>query len=458
MVGYVPPGMCLDWVSGDVADIRADLAADPTLADRIFHGAINARRADIVSVLIEAGADLNANALGITPLVLAVELHLPDVVHLLITAGADVNLKDESGISPLMAATMPGKRNTARADVLDEEIVQLLKQAGAVETLLPDGSQPVVKRDPYPFGDKLRHADQETLERLLRNAAEGGQIEDFQDLIEVGAKDLPMALLCAIVGKKRDIVAFLLNQGVDPNIDYAGITPLVCATERRVPEIVQMLIAAGADVNKRDGFGITAIEATQLPETRKSRRASHADTEIARFLIEAGSHEPPPQDKLPKLTGRTGFRGDSIRHGNPEGLRNELRIRADWPFMTPAEREEIEDMLAWGDPDDALDASLNLAALPEFLELCIAAGADVNRYDPDSKTTPLVYASRWRRPEVVRVLVEAGADVNLADEQGVTPLMAAYQGLEWDIANGHERRQSIQLETIKYLEERGASQ
>jgi ankyrin repeat protein len=428
-MNYVPVGMCTDSGEWDISELRRMIAADPTIVDRLFHGYVNSKLADAVQVLIEAGADLNANALGITPLVLAVECHSPEIVRLLIAAGADVNLKDESGISPLMAASMPGKRNTAQADVLDEAIIQILTEAGAVDTLLPDGSRPVVKRDPYPFGDKLRNTDQETLDHLLSNAAKEGQIEAMLDLLEVGADGLASALISAIVGKQTQTVTRLLSMGADVNIDYRDITPLVCAAERRSPEIVRLLIAAGADVNKRDGFGITPMMATQLPENRKSRRASRADNEIAQILKAAGSHEPLSVDQLPRLIGRTGSAGDWTRHATPDWLNGRLRICADWPFMNPDERDEIEDVLAWSDSTLALTASLQLARLPEFVELCIAAGADVNYHNPEWKTTPLIWASSWHMTEVVRILISAGADVNTIDEQGTTPLMAAERAL-----------------------------
>ena len=76
-----------------------------------------------VELLLRRGAHPDApNPLdGNTALMMAANRGAIDVVRMLIAAGADVNAKAKDGWTPLEAATMIG----------DEEIVELLKRAGA---------------------------------------------------------------------------------------------------------------------------------------------------------------------------------------------------------------------------------------------------------------------------------------------------------------------------------------
>jgi uncharacterized protein len=80
-------------------------------------------RLDIMSILIDRGANVNAKSELGTPLLYAAEFNYIDIVKKLIAKGADVNLADESGITPLQTAE--GPHNKA--------IVQMLKKAGARE-------------------------------------------------------------------------------------------------------------------------------------------------------------------------------------------------------------------------------------------------------------------------------------------------------------------------------------
>ena len=76
-----------------------------------------------IDILLQSGAEINAKvgASGITALVCAVEMQDAETVKMLIAAGADLEMADNSGKTPLMRA----KSKQA------EEIVQLLSDAGA---------------------------------------------------------------------------------------------------------------------------------------------------------------------------------------------------------------------------------------------------------------------------------------------------------------------------------------
>ena len=58
--------------------------------------AASAADRDVVAVLLQGGADVNAQTNnGITPLMLTASKNAPEVVQLLLDAGADVNVKNQ---------------------------------------------------------------------------------------------------------------------------------------------------------------------------------------------------------------------------------------------------------------------------------------------------------------------------------------------------------------------------
>jgi ankyrin repeat protein len=169
---------------------------------------------------------------------------------------------------------------------------------------------------------------------------------------------------CAILMGALDRVAQLLNAGLDRGDDHKAHA-LMLATMLSSPAMVQLLIDAGADVNK-------FLENGDTPLTSAVRTCT---LEMVQLLIDAGADV----NKTSRRDGNT-----------PLGGRSPL-------------------------------TSAVILDKPEMCKLLIDAGADVNKSD-ENFCTPLTSAVRTCTPEIAQLLIDAGADVEKKDMCGITPL------------------------------------
>jgi ankyrin repeat protein len=192
----------------------------------------------------------------------------------------------------------------------------------------------------------------------------------------------------------KEIVELLIANGADVNVRAAdefgrlgfampGSTPLHLATEWYDIEIAELFIAKGADVNAKDDEGWTPLDVAVF----------YSETEIADLLR---------------------------KHGGKSGAEDSILVAVQ--FLNT---EAVKQHIAAGADVDAKnnvgDTPLHMTALSGHMiitELLIAKGADVNAKDEDGGT-PLHYAAN---KAVAELLIAEGADVNAKDDQGGTPL------------------------------------
>jgi ankyrin repeat protein len=180
----------------------------------------------MVSMLLEAGADINArDDEDYTALDLAAEDGNEALVRLLLDAGANINTPRNRYPSALTLAARQGK----------EAVVQMLMDAGA----------DVDSQDNY--GDSA-----------LIAAAESGHVELVRYLLDAGA-DINLrnmksetARFGAVLGGYEDVVRVLLDAGADVDDRTAfNETALSHAVRHDKKEIVRHLLAAGARIDTR---------------------------------------------------------------------------------------------------------------------------------------------------------------------------------------------------------------
>jgi ankyrin repeat protein len=192
---------------------------------------------DKVEALLAAGADPRASASsGFTPLIAAANCHAnAPVVKLLLDRGADANQASPTGTTALLLA--PGS---------DSDTVKLLLDRGA--------------------NVRARNAAGAT---ALHVAASRGDVDSARLLLDAGAdpnvRDVALGrtpLHWAAQAGAAKVVAVLLERGADPNMreSLSGMTPLMqaAAAERAGADLVQALLAAGADPSIVDRRGTNA--------------------------------------------------------------------------------------------------------------------------------------------------------------------------------------------------------
>jgi len=202
---------------------------------------IISRYPDIVTTLLAAGADVNAeDCIGRTPLFV---LSSAAVGELLLAKGADINHRDIYGRTALhTAAGDEDERNTLY-------IKFLLEKGIPVDARDKDGGTPLM--------NAIGCRDLEIITLLLDNGADVNATGNFSVT--------PLTSVARSRPEDEDdgtaIVKLLLARGASVNAEEDGMfSPLHSACSSGNAEIVKLLLAAGAKVNATDQDGQTPLQ------------------------------------------------------------------------------------------------------------------------------------------------------------------------------------------------------
>ena len=266
-------------------------------------------------------------------------------------------------------------------------------------------------------------ANEDRTEALIV-AARRGLLDTVDRLIRVEGVDVNVrtqsgrALDAAICSRKAAVVARLIEAGAHINPacsrymgKYPMPLPLTSAISVGSPEIVELLLSAGAKISPATLYVamenidilkllLGAVEGGVINEKDCAgftllMRATTAD--IARALLAAGA-----QVDARDVSGRTA-------------------LMCRWLSV-----EVAKVLLAAGANVDAKDCAgqtaLMMADTVEKVELLLAAGADVNATDLRGRTVLMHASGIAGGVEIIRLLLAAGAGVDATDPQGMTAL------------------------------------
>lgn len=311
----------------------------------------------------------------------------------LIAAGADVNARGNRAQTPLHFAAQKGH----------EQIARLLIARGAdVNANMADTSW-------TPLLEAACHGHTKLVKLLLEKGAK----------VDVGDDYGYTPLYYAIWSNDEESVRMLIAAGADVDkrpSQRDPYNPLFYAVWMDDANLVKAFIDAGADVNYKDKDGWTPLHYA----------TAAVGVDAAKLFVGTGV-------SIPDLH-KAAFEGnlDKVRQliesGTEVDTRDELGWTASFWALSAGHKDVFQYLLNKGADITAktnggrtLLHQASRAGFTEIVKQLITKGADVNVKDKDGET-PLQHAASEGHKEVVKLLVARGADINVAAKNGRHPL------------------------------------
>jgi len=253
---------------------------------------------EVVRLLISAGADVNAASRGeFTPLMFAARAGAIDAAQLLLKAGSSVNVSTSDGLSPLLLTA-------ASIDAITGSDYRLVVGESAHEAmgvLLLEHGADVNQADQYGM-TSLHYAVEMDKPLLLRSLLEAGgnpnaklsQGLPFRRGDYVGREAYDGASPFWLAARLGDIEMMreLLAAGADPELRQAwGVTPTMVAAgvtqtdsrivdqEKLVEALKLLVLEIGTDIHAVDRSGQNAVHGA----------ANVSGNEVIKFLVANGA-------------------------------------------------------------------------------------------------------------------------------------------------------------------------
>ena len=294
-----------------------------------------------------------------------------------------------------------------------------------------------IEEDPLlePLGEKDWLSAEENANEALHISAANGDLSGVWAALEANASANQLgpswrtALSVAVEAGHLPVVKLLLEMCANPNqADLANGSPvryplMVAATSKTAEpvrdELLQLLLASGAEVNQTNMMGQTALMGA----------AEQGHIGAMRRLLEANANA-----DLQDLLGQTAIararehnRTDAIALIQQSAVEKEQAI-ALLKAITRGDLEEVRQWLAAGLSANTQVARMSALAQAaakgevEIARLLIEAGADVNYQFYKTDPTPLFHAAYRGQLEIVSLLLESGASTHLTPNASIGAL------------------------------------
>lgn len=357
-------GISSYWPSRSVADETVQIKTTANTGPRAIHNAVGRGYRDVVQLLLDNGADVNAGKGTETPLMAAVQSQNIDMVKLLLESNADPNAGPcESDKSRTILETAVQNGVT--------EIVRLLLASNAIIN-----AKPSTENGRTVLETAIVNDDIEMAKLLLANKANigGGRI---------GGRT---ALLAAVDSNRIEMVQLLFDHGADINDVSSDRTPLEAAATHGYLGITELMLRHGADVNAKS--------------SRKGRSALHGAAgkghrKVVLRLLDAGAEIDSPSTGP---SGRTALH-EAVRNGHKDVVQLLLSKVTDINTHPTSRGRTV----------------LRCAAekhLTEIILLLLNNNAEINAQPMPEGLTALQGAIESGDFDTVNLLLLHGADVN----------------------------------------------
>ncbi len=377
---------------GQSADMHNPFNASPILLSAILNENI-----EIVKVLLDADADVNARSIqGMTALDQAISIGNKEIVDIIFASNPTFD--EEDALFYVGAKAILDQDKQALLKFLNNnDDVNAKNKYG--ETLLNIAAR-WDKEAMEVFIEKGAEIDLQNDKGVtpLMSAASSGNIEAVQALmtkkanINLQNNDGDTALHVALNQESEDIALALVKAGAKVDIaNNNGVYALHLATSM---ETTKLLIEKGSDVNATDKKGNTALH----------HAAGDGALEAVKVLLQSGA------DK-------------NIQ--NAKGIT---------PLIEATDRSELEVVQYLVTQGVNLDlqngsnnSALHSAAMDvnvDIVKILVEGGANKDLQNND-KETPLILALQDEDEEIISYLIEQGVNMDLQDVQGETALTYA---------------------------------
>lgn len=367
----------------------------PTDDYTALHYAVMKGHKGIVELLLAQGADVNAKSRsGYTPLYKAAEHGHLKIVKVLLARGADPDAKDRhSNWGGLQVAVWSGH----------SEIAELLLARGVTLNFYTAAGLGKIKEVKGFLGT----------EKLSANTADQSK---------------RTALQWAVQGRQVNVAKLLLGKKADLKVAEAGEPPLILAVKNLHPEMVELLLANGADPSVKSSLG--AGEAAALHYALDGEGHGAVRKQLVEIFVKyrADIEVRDSWGQRPlhyaALNGQTAAAESLLVHKAFVDCREDIVHPRFW-------------MVGLGipDPDDEpqpepvadLATPLHSAIVrghAAMVKLLLAHGANANA-EKANGCTPLHDAAAERNVEIVSLLLAHGTRVDAKARNGRTPLFEA---------------------------------
>ena len=240
---------------GKIDMVRALLKKGAPIEGRhtnLLHTAVMYSLCEIVEILLQAGADTEADQHRIwteSPLICAVTARDEGIsMRLLLEFGADPNRRpaNNTGPSPLEWACSHG--NLCK--------VKILLEAGAL-----------IDREDHerdtPLAMAVANGHEEIVRHLLCKGADPN----------AACQPLQAPLYKALMAGRKELLEVLLAAGAAPDLrcdQEVSETPLMLAVQRGEPVLAELLVEHGADLHKTGPEGLSALEIAVRDGTKET--------------------------------------------------------------------------------------------------------------------------------------------------------------------------------------------
>ena len=232
-------------------------------------------------------------------------------------------------------------------------------------------------RAPYSRFTPLTLAAERDIEEISRLLVENGA--------DVDGKDYLGQTAIFRIGKLA-IVKILVNRGANVNVqDKYGRTPLMIHAEKGNKDIVSYLVAHGADVDRKDTVGWTALHIS-------------GHLTIVKILVDGGANV-----NVQDSDGHTPLMIHA-ENGNKDIVSYLITHHAD---------VDRRDTAGW--------TALHISGHLTIVKILVDGGANVNVQDDKGRTPLMIHAEKGNK-DIVSYLIAHGADVDKKDSKGQTAL------------------------------------